>query len=175
MDDLLLFVFIFSGVMTCFGFIYLCIKIPEQYRSYKRRVSFCNQLNLQVNFSELFVDLVKRTFVFYYSYAIQNTLAILCNLFSLIFSIIAFIKLIDNQINNIISLLAIIFVVIAIYVKPHLRSMQYLRAWLKMDKLVLSTIGKLRPTLSDADLDDLFNSIGEQRRVIEFSITADTD
>ncbi len=175
MDLLINFVVAFVLIMIGFGIVYLAIKITEHRFTYSRRRAACNEVTQNEIHKELFNDLAKRTFVFYYSYALQNIIAILCNLFALIFSIVSLIGFQDDEVNEIISLFAVIFVVITIYIKPQKRSHYYLLAWRKMEKLTLDTLRHLECGNDTSETNKYFDNVSDQREMIERSITADDD
>lgn len=180
MDYVAWFICIFSTLMIIAGVVYLSLKVSEHYTMRKKRIEACKKLNLQDVYEEQIVELVHRTYVLYYSYAIQNIIAILCDLCGLVFSVATFIMAPESQSGKLIALLAVIFVVIVIFVKPHRRSSQYLKAWREMDYLTVEALQKLAGVTSVSperveEIAKILKYVAERRAKIERSISADEE
>lgn len=137
-------------------------------------------------FEYFFNEIAQRTYVFYYSFLFHQILSLICGSFSLIFSISTFaILLLINQdapLGYVVPLLAILFTVIVIFVKPQKFKAQYLKAFRTLDKCCLEIIAAFSSS-EDAGEDDeqrtnsgqMLNMIIKLKGEVENSLTIDEE
>ena len=180
MKPIIFFLVGFTSVMIIFGVIYFFVKWYEHRKTRDRRIAACKHLGLDKVDEELFEDLANRTFVFYYSFVLQNIIGIICDLFSFVYSVVTFVQIANDDANIIVSLFAILFVIMIIYLKPHRRSSQYLNAWRAMESLSQDTLHKLElntqpQSAGSVQNRPLFEEVTKRRAQIEASISTDTE
>jgi hypothetical protein len=183
MSLVFLFVIIIAAAFILFSLLYLIIKPLEHRKIRRSRVAGCDNSALPEVFKIHFKNIADRTYVFYYSYCLQTIITLLCNLFSLVFSIATFLSIAVEQnddTNYIVSMITIVIVAVTIYLRPQRRSSQYLHAYRKYNKHsqeLLIAFLSLNPT----DLEDVNNGYKIMNDSVEYShsieslLTSDDD
>ncbi len=145
-------VFIIQIVLAALGatlfllLLYIFLKKHEQKKIRNKRIKTVSSImggDQKVPF--IIEEHISRTYVLYYSYVVHTALNMFCKILGLIFSVASFAMQVLSDICGkckdpysshyhplmgiSLSFLAVIFVIIIVYVKPHKRAAQYLNAW----------------------------------------------
>ena len=187
----LIFYFVAFSFILLFVFflVHIFHKILVHGKTRDRRLALCEHLALTPIESELFTDIVNRTYLYSYTYGIHTSLHLLCSIQSIICSAAALAMLPTSTgpcwQNISISLAALFFVFITIYVKPAQRSAQYLSAWIEAEISTLNYINAMYIICinrSGSTVDQQTQMIYDEnckmieiRKKIERSITSDFD
>lgn len=169
------------GAITTLMFVlllfYIIFKKHEQKKIKKKREDYVSSMmKNDIESLSLVKDHIGRTYVFYYSYVIHTALNMFCKIMGLIFSVASFAMQVlsdvcgknYDQITKCyhplmgisISFLAVIFVIIIVYVKPHKKAAQYLITWRSMNNhyyQLLVDCGILKSALT-SEIDFLNNA-----------------
>lgn len=145
----------FTGILLIYASIYYIIKRKEKLSYIKRQMDFINSIPVNKAFTSgqkaVVIDVVNHCSVYHLTFVIHGTIGVLFELFSLSYSIVALILSLigdTDSINVMISLAAIIFVIVTVYIQPATHARQYLWAWRRVNKCILELMSVLSDELS---------------------------
>ncbi len=137
-------------LLLLFLLLYIFKKQHEQKEIKEQRIKYVSfAVGDNPSTRSLIVEHITRTYVLYYSYVVHTALNMFCKIIGLILSVASFAMQVLSDILEkcgdpysrfyhplmgiSLSFLAVIFVIIIVYVKPHKRAAQYLNAWRSMN------------------------------------------
>jgi hypothetical protein len=170
--------FVSSAIIFIISLCYVIIKICYAYRRKSRLQTDAHTLplnSLQIKYVD---DTINRAKTFYISYLLHSNICFLSRLFSAIFTVCGFYMTNSQNMENIqliLSVLSVFFVLLSVYLIPQDKSRQYLLAWRKLDGHILSLLLTNYKSMSETEIEELFFNSNQLRTDLESSLKNDED
>lgn len=170
--------FVSSAVVFFISLGYVAVKIFHTYR--RRKLLLKDACDLPIDSPQIkyLCDTINRAKTFYISYLLHSNICFLSRLFSAIFTVCGFYMTNSQNMENIqliLSVLSVFFVLLSVYLIPQDKSRQYLLAWRKLDGHILSLLLTNYKSMSETEIEELFFNSNQLRTDLESSLKNDED